>query len=60
VYEDFVNSYEDLAIEILEYLKIPHQENLIFGKRQFKKQADALTNEWIQKYRSTFKDTQKM
>jgi len=60
VYEEFVNAYEDTAKEILKYLGIYHQEDLKFDERQFKKQADELTDEWVQRYLRAYKDTEKM
>lgn len=52
VYEDFVQNYEITALQILKYLDISIPPNLVFGKRKFKKQADALSEEWIQRYRA--------
>lgn len=51
VYEDFAQSYEPTALGILKYLKIPIPENLQFQPRKLKKQADATSEEWVQKYR---------
>lgn len=50
VYEDFIKAYEETAKDILKYLGIPHQEDIVFGQRQLKQQANNLTDEWVQKY----------
>jgi len=50
VYEEMVESFEPTAIRILEYLKIPHPKNLVFGERHLLKQADALNDKWVEKY----------
>ena len=60
IYEDFVDSYEETAKAILKYLGIPHPEDLAFGARKFKKQADALTDEWVHRYLTSFTNTEKM
>jgi trehalose 2-sulfotransferase len=60
VYEDLVSSYEETAKTILKHLRIDHPVNLKFGERQFKKQADELTDEWVERYLNTFQDTEKM
>ena len=60
VYEDFVNAYEETAKGILKYLGISYPEKLIFGQRRIKKQADALTDEWVHRYLAMHKDTQEM
>ena len=60
VYEDLVNSYEETAEGILKHLEIEYPENLVFGARQFKKQADELTDEWVERYLNIFKDTEQM
>jgi LPS sulfotransferase NodH len=60
MYEDFVNTYEETAKDILKYLEIPYQENLKISQRRIKKQADALTDEWVQKYLAMYKETEKM
>jgi trehalose 2-sulfotransferase len=50
VYEDFVTTYETVAKGIIDYLGIPHSEEIVFGERRLKKQADMLTEEWVQRY----------
>ena len=50
VYEDFVEAYEETAQCILDYLGIECPNGLTFGERRLKKQADALSDEWVQRY----------
>lgn len=51
VYEDFVGTYEDTARAILGFLAIPVPNDLVFGERRLQKQADSLSEEWVQRYR---------
>ena len=60
VYEDFVDAYEDTAKGILQYLGVSYPENLVFNQRRIKKQADALTDEWVLKYLAIYRDTEKI
>lgn len=50
VYEDFVNAYEETALQMLEYLQIPFPKDLVFGERELQKQANAQSEEWLQRY----------
>lgn len=50
VYEDFVSTYESIALQILDYLGIPGSQNVLFGKRKLKKQSDALSEKWVMRY----------
>jgi len=50
VCEDLVPAYEETVFQILQYLDIPIPENLVFAERRLKKQADALSEEWVQRY----------
>ena len=50
VYEDLTAAYEATALNILRYLHIPIPENLMFAERRMKRQADALSEEWAQRY----------
>jgi len=50
VYEDFVNAYEETAREILDYLGISYPCPLVFCQRRMQKQADVMTEQWVQKY----------
>ena len=60
VYEDFVQSYEETTKSILRYLEIPYPKGLKFEARQLKQQADALTDEWVQKYLAMHQASEKM
>lgn len=60
VYEDFVSAYEKTAMEILKYLGIYCRQEIVFGERHLKKQADTLTEEWVRKYLEIYKDTERM
>jgi LPS sulfotransferase NodH len=53
VYEDLVPAYHDTARRILEFLHVPIPTDLAFGERRMKKQADALSEEWVQRYCET-------
>ena len=50
VYEELTAAYEATALNILRYLHIPIPENLMFSERRMKRQADALSEEWVQRY----------
>lgn len=50
VYEELVSSYEKTALNILHYLDIPIPEELVLGKRRMKQQANAHSEEWVQRY----------
>lgn len=52
IYEDFVSSYEKTALRIVDWLNIPYPENLVFGPRRLQKQADSVSENWVQKYKS--------
>jgi LPS sulfotransferase NodH len=50
VYENFTTAYEATVFDILCYLHIPAPDGLVFGKRELQKQANALSEEWVQRY----------
>ena len=52
IYEDFVPAYEETALRIMDWLEISYPENLVFGPRHLQKQADNISEEWVQKYRA--------
>ena len=52
IYEELVAAYEQTAIQILHELNIPVPEPLQFAPRRMKQQADALTEEWVRRYRA--------
>jgi LPS sulfotransferase NodH len=51
VYEDFSESYEETAVDILKYLDVPLPEKLTFTGRALKKQGDAVNDEWVERFR---------
>lgn len=51
IYEDLAANYEATALQILRYLDIPLAENLMFGDLRMKRQADTLSEEWVERYR---------
>ena len=50
VYENLVKEYEETAIKTLEFLGIPVSSDLVFGERRMKKQADDLSENWVNRY----------
>lgn len=50
VYEELTAAYEATTFKVLQYLNIPIPENLELAERRMKKQADALSEEWVQRY----------
>lgn len=50
LYEDFVLNYEETAIQILKYLKLPGAKDIQFAPRLMKKQADEESEQWVQRY----------
>lgn len=50
VYEEFEVAYEATTFKVLQYLNIPIPGNHTLSKRRMKKQADALSEEWVQQY----------
>lgn len=49
-YEDFVEHYEETILNIMGYLHIPISEEIQFAPRRLQKQADAESEEWVQRY----------
>jgi SagB-type dehydrogenase family enzyme len=52
VYEDFVDAYEETALQILDFLQIPRMPAKVelAGERTLKKQANEQSEEWLQRY----------
>jgi trehalose 2-sulfotransferase len=50
IYEDFVSTYEETALQILRHLDIAIPDRPLFSARRMKQQADALSEQWIQRY----------
>lgn len=60
VYKDFVAAYEATAKQIIEYLDIPRQEEIVSIEWYLKKQSDKLTEEWVQRYLELYTNTERM
>jgi len=45
-----MESGEETALRVLEYLNIEYPENLAFTERRSRKQGDALSEEWVRRY----------
>ncbi|MFL5661688.1 MAG: Stf0 family sulfotransferase [Ktedonobacteraceae bacterium] len=52
VYEELTEAYEQTALDILYYLRIPLYERLTFNGRRLKQQSDDISEEWVQRYNS--------
>ena len=50
IYEELVAAYEQTSVRVLHELNVPVPESLQFTPRRLKQQADALSEEWIQRY----------
>ena len=50
VYEELASAYEATALKILHYLDISIPERMVFAERRMKAQANALSEEWVQRY----------
>lgn len=51
VYEDFVAHPQAYARDILRFLGVPFREPLMLRSARLRKQADGLSQEWIERYR---------
>jgi trehalose 2-sulfotransferase len=52
VYEELLEAYEVTVCKALQYLTITPPENQVFAMPPIQRQADALSEEWIQHYHS--------
>jgi LPS sulfotransferase NodH len=52
VYEEWTSTYEATALNILQYLHIPIPKNLVIAEPPMQRQADALSEEWVQQYQA--------
>src|SRR5207249_671768 len=50
IYEDLAHSWEQTAIQVLDFLEIAHPSPLVIGEKTLLRQADALTEQWVQLY----------
>ena len=60
VYEDFIQTYEQTALKLLDGLGIPHPPTVPFDPRKMKQQTDDLSEEWVQRYLALNRDTELM
>lgn len=51
VYEDYHDAPEETARDVLAFLGIPLPPDVPFGERRLRKQANALSEAWVQRYR---------
>jgi LPS sulfotransferase NodH len=49
-YEDFVEHYKETVLSIIRYLHVPAPEEIQFAPWCLQKQADAESEEWVQRY----------
>ena len=52
VYEDFVDAYEETAVQMLDFLGVPRPKTVSFGSRRLRRQADDLSDRWVARYLS--------
>ncbi len=50
VYEELTQGYEATIHKILDYLDIPIPEDFMFEEPRMKRQADDMSEEWVQRY----------
>jgi LPS sulfotransferase NodH len=50
VYEELVQSYDATTRQVLEYLHIPTPTDLVMAEPRMKKQADTISEEWVERY----------
>jgi trehalose 2-sulfotransferase len=50
VYEEFVESYEATVLALLRYLELPITEGVRVTPPRLRKQADDVSEEWVQRY----------
>jgi LPS sulfotransferase NodH len=58
VYEELVHTYQETAIALLKYLRIPVPDHLTFAPRTMQRQSNALSEEWVQRYRAIKQESQ--
>jgi LPS sulfotransferase NodH len=50
IYEDFVDTYEETALQILKYIGVEVPPKVNFWKRKMVRQADKLSEEWVERF----------
>ena len=58
VYEEFIESYEENVLELLNGLEIPIPEGFTVTRPEMRRQSDELSEEWVRLYNER-KDTEK-
>ena len=51
VYEDFIRAYEETVVRILNFIDIPAPHDLELRAPRLQKQADELSEDWVERYR---------
>jgi len=51
-YEDLAANYENTVIEVLRYIGIEDANSITINPPRFKKQADAITEDWVRRYQA--------
>lgn len=49
-YEELAINYKEAAFQALDYLHVPYSSSLLFPEPTLQKQADAQSEEWVQRY----------
>lgn len=47
-----MSHYEKTALRIMDWLKIFYPDDMVFGERRLQKQADSVSENWVQRYRA--------
>jgi LPS sulfotransferase NodH len=50
IYEELVQTYNATACQVLKYLHIPKPANLVEASPHMKRQADEISEEWVERY----------
>lgn len=50
VYEELAQSFEQTSLQLLDFLAIPHPQEIDFQARKWQKQANALNEEWAVRF----------
>lgn len=50
IYEDLASAYEATALKILDWLDVTYPQDLVFGPRLMQKQADDVSEIWVDRY----------
>lgn len=50
IYEELVQTYNITACQVLDYLHIPKPDDLVITEPRMKRQADMISEEWVERY----------